>query len=270
MKGEVTASTSRSSFNCPHCGAFAAQTWSRVFIRGIGQNATPTVLTRAELPGLERHLYGTGDYDPEQLQERMGYFGALANGAIIEERRTNEIAGVEALNLSLSNCYACREFSVWKHEKLIYPPASPGDVANEDMPSDVRADYEEARTILNASPRGAAALLRLALQKLCAHLGEAGKDINKDIGQLVTKGLPVRIQQALDIVRVVGNESVHPGELDMRDDRDTVMSLLRLINVIIEDRITQPRQIAEMYKTLPPAKADGIAIRDANVPKKSP
>jgi hypothetical protein len=40
----------------------------------------------------------------------------------------------------------------------------------------------------------------------------------QDIGELVKAGLPLEIQQSLDIVRVVGNNQVHPGILDVRDD----------------------------------------------------
>jgi len=35
------------------------------------------------------------------------------------------------------------------------------------------------------------------------------------------------ILQSLDIVRVIGNESVHPGVIDLKDDRHTALRLFR-------------------------------------------
>jgi len=54
-----------------------------------------------------------------------------------------------------------------------------------DMPNDVKADYEEARSIFSQSPRGSTALLRLAIQKLVIFLGEDGEELNKSIENLV-------------------------------------------------------------------------------------
>ncbi|MEN9421908.1 MAG: hypothetical protein RLZZ107_1387, partial [Bacteroidota bacterium] len=114
------------------------------------------------------------------------------------------------------------------------------------------------------SPRGAAALLRLAVQKLCIQQAEKGKDINKDIANLVKKGLSTTIQQALDALRVIGNESVHPGQIDLRDDPDTAQALFRLLNKIAETMITEPKQIQEIYDKIPESKKIAIDDRDKN------
>jgi hypothetical protein len=66
----------------------------------------------------------------------------------------------------------------------------------------------------------------------------------------------------LDIVRVVGNESVHPGTLDLRDDPATVSQLFILVNLIAEDRMTRPKMVAELWATLPEDKRKQIEQRD--------
>jgi len=124
---------------------------------------------------------------------------------------------LEELNLCV--CDKCEEISIWLNDKMIYPKSSIASLPIDDMPEDVKEDFLEARNIVNDSPRGSAALLRLGLQKLMLHLGEKGENINQDIGNLVKKGLPVSIQQAADLLRVIGNEAVHPGELDLKDDK---------------------------------------------------
>lgn len=133
---------------------------------------------------------------------------------------------------------------------MIYPDASGTMPANPDLSPEIQADYSEAASIVNHSPRGAAALLRLCIQKLCKQLGESGKDINADIASLVKKGLNPKIQKALDVVRVVGNNAVHPGELDLKDDKDTAVQLFKLINLIAEKMITEPKEIDGVYETL--------------------
>lgn len=123
-------------------------------------------------------------------------------------------------------------------------------------------DYEEAGRIVSESPRGAAALLRLAIQKLCVVLGEIGEKIDDDIKSLVKKGLTPMVQQALDAVRVIGNESVHPGTLDLKDDRDTAMRLFSLVNIIAEQMVSNPKHVQELYDKLPESKRKAIEKRD--------
>lgn len=164
--------------------------------------------------------------------------------------------------LEISICSHCGKKSFWLNENIIYPEKTIAPNPHDDMPIELLDDYLEAASIINKSPRGATALLRLALQKLMAVLGEPGKDINKDIGSLVQKGLPLQVQQALDIVRVIGNESVHPGQLDLKDDIETALQLFGLINFIVEDRITRPKTINDLFNKLPENKRKGIEDRD--------
>jgi hypothetical protein len=128
-------------------------------------------------------------------------------------------------------------------------------------------DFQEAREIVNSSPRGAAALLRLCVQKLCKHLGEQGKNIDDDIASLVKKRLDPLVQKSLDIVRVIGNEAVHPGVLDLRDDRDTALRLFELINSIADQMISHPKNVTDLYEKLPENKRKRIEERDGKTPK---
>lgn len=161
-------------------------------------------------------------------------------------------------------CSRCSRFSVWIDERLVFPTVISGPAANPDLSADILGDYEEARQIALSSPRGAAALLRLAIQKLCRELGEPGKNINDDIATLVRKGLPIPVQQALDIVRVVGNNAVHPGQIDVRDDVDSVSRLFGLVNLIAEVMISQPKHVRAMYEAVvPESQRQAIAARDA-------
>lgn len=145
---------------------------------------------------------------------------------------------------------------------MIFPESTGIQSPNADLNSEIIEDYLEAANIVNKSPRGSVALLRLAIQKLCKQLGEDGKNINDNIASLVKKGLPVTIQKALDIVRVVGNDAVHPGQIDLKDDSVIASKLFELINIIAYTMITQPKEIAALYETLPEDKRAGIERRD--------
>jgi hypothetical protein len=66
----------------------------------------------------------------------------------------------------------------------------------------------------------------------------------------------------LDIVRVIGNESVHPGTIDLRDEPETAVQLAGLVNFIAEAMITQPKEIDKLYDSLPESKREAIDRRD--------
>jgi hypothetical protein len=145
---------------------------------------------------------------------------------------------------------------------MIWPADVTAPLAHPDLPPDLQDDFEEARSISKASPRGAAALLRLVIEKLVKELGADGDSINAMIGDLVKKGLSVQVQQALDSVRVIGNNAVHAGKMDQADVEATANQLFGLVNIIVEQQITQPKKIAELFGTLPDSARNGIERRD--------
>jgi len=170
---------------------------------------------------------------------------------------------IQLVNIFLVECDYCQKYSIWADEKLVHPLPMNAPQAHTEMPVDVKVDYEEARGVFASSPRSSAALLRLVIQKLCAGLGLPGKNLNADIGALVARGLPVQVQQSLDIVRVVGNNQVHPGVLDVRDDAPLALTLFELVNIIIENQISVPKQVAALYAKLPVAARKQVDERDA-------
>jgi hypothetical protein len=94
------------------------------------------------------------------------------------------------------------------------------------------------------------------------NLGCRGENLNADIAALVSKGLPMQVQQALDVVRVTGNQAVHPGQIDS-SDAAVAEQLFPLLNIIVEYMIEMPKRIASMYGSLPEPARAAIEKRDA-------
>lgn len=259
MSGDsgLIASLGKTSFACPHCGAHAQQQWGKVFVswkriddppRALNQEIVDQILKKVA-PGEERE-------DLRRWCEKW-----LSGKPLLKSEDVSEYCRTSAENVHFSQCFSCRDVSIWIGNTTVFPDVEFDIVANPDLPDQIRADFDEARSIIRHSPRGAAALLRLAIQRLCNHLGKTG-DINTMIAELVADGLNVRVKQALDIVRVIGNESVHPGQIDVRDTPEMAERLFTLVNLICEKMISEPKHIEEMYAKLPPEKVAAIETRD--------
>ena len=214
----------KSAFNCASCGAYAQQTWY-----GLGA---------AKIPD-------DADLDPRVRD-------ALAT-AIPRKLVPNHFG---------SECAHCRVMAIWWKDDVIWPRIGVAPRPNQDMPPDSRRNYEEANSIVNDSPRAAAALLRLAIEELCVRLGAKGRTLNDRIGYLVNEGLSPRIQRALDVVRVTGNQAIHPGHIDMQDDVSTALSIFPLVNLITEEMISRPNRVNKLYEEVPTAIRASIEKRD--------
>lgn len=187
----------------------------------------------------------------------------------IEEHRMNSdfiesipCGGYYKSVITMHRCQCCGKKILWIDDEYIYPEIV-AEEANPDMPESVKKLYEEAGLIYNKSPRAACALLRLAVENLCHELGKDDKDINKNIAALVKDGLSPDIQKALDIVRVVGNKAVHPGQIAIDvDNVSTAKLLMRLLNIIVGKMITEPKELDEVYAFLPESTREAIERRD--------
>lgn len=165
----------------------------------------------------------------------------------------------------IKRCSRCGEHTIWYKSKLIFPRESTAPRPHVMMPDSVKRDYTEARQVLDDSPRAAAALLRLAIQRLLEDELKADGSSNFEmIGNLVESGdISPRIQKALDSVRVTGNNSVHPGEMDMDDNKEIAEALFTLTNEIVDEAIARDARIDEVYDSLPEGPKKGIEQRDA-------
>lgn len=257
---QILPSISATAFSCPYCGAFANQSWYWLFSETrTPDNPTPFIVG----PGGSSDLDLSDVNDAEQRKNLVEWADKMASGMVFFETQNSRPAQLKRIeNLNLSTCFNCQKHAIWVYNRMVHPLVTSGPIINPDMSDDIRRDYEEACAILNQSPRGAAALARLCIQKLCKELGKAGRNINEDIGSLVSDGLDKRIQQALDVVRVIGNNAVHPGQIDLRDDKATAETLLSLLNLIVDRLISEPKHIEELYSKLPASALKGIEDRD--------
>src|SRR3984893_5893084 len=207
------------SFSCPHCNAVADQDWYSLFLKP--ENATEVVVLT-----LEALMLAKGS-ESDQFVQRL-----KDNVLAYEYQEHPRNLKVKLLNLHVSRCYNCKGFTVWVRDRLVFPIKGnePLDIIEADfrqVEEDVQElednvpesdehveasveeveeaseDFEEAAAILNKSPRGAAALIRICIQNMMPLMKETGKNLDENISSLVRKGLEVEIQQAMDVLQVV-------------------------------------------------------------------
>jgi hypothetical protein len=256
---DPSPSVKKVAFSCPHCGAYTHHYWYSLFAKKNARNPIPDI----GIPDYKNVLKKNRELSPEQKTAFLKLCEKYETGNVFFKKSSDSpYPSTHVCNLHLSYCYTCKDISVWVHDRLLFPPKRIGPEPNIDLPESIKATYEEARSILHLSPRGTAALLRLCIQNLCIHLGKEGKNLDKDIASFVSDGLDIRIQKALDIVRVIGNNSVHPGQIELQDDQETATQLFKLVNLITDKMISEPKTLHGMYNSLPAGAREAIERRD--------
>lgn len=238
------------SFRCPHCEVHAQQSWvSSSGMADIVNNCINHVFLNYRLE--------IDKYAQKYIQEFLPDLNKSLSYLLPRNTIPKEIC--------FSRCDSCKRIAVWANQKIVYPKSLTAPIAHEDMPEDVKKIYDEARAVSEESARAAAALLRVALEKLTVHLGETTGHLNSRIENLKKKGLPEKVIQSLDIVRINANEGgSHAGQIDFEggDNEGVVDKLFWLVNFIVEKTISDKKQVDEMLARLPEDKKQGIDNRD--------
>jgi Domain of unknown function (DUF4145) len=163
-------------------------------------------------------------------------------------------------------CVACGDPTLWQSERpAIVWPVEGGPPAHQDMPEEAARLYNEARAVLGASPQAAAALLRVATEAIVDHLlGRSDVMLDRGIEELVSRDLiRTNVKQACDVLRVTGNQMLHPGQIDAADaNAEIAARLFLLVNLIVEQAITEPALVAGLHASLPDTKLSAIETRD--------
>jgi hypothetical protein len=227
LSEQNTPLISKAAFSCPHCGAYTTQKWFQLSADPYDENhRTPQIPTEAMAQEFNIQEI------PEETRKAMArWVKDMMSGKPFFESTKNILHNRPIVNnCNISHCYNCNELAVWVHDKMVYPNTKIDLKPNFDLPDHIKKLFDEARTIVDLSPKGAAAILRLCVQYLCKELGESGKNIDQDIATLVSKGLNPLVQKSLDVVRVIGNEAVHPGEINLDDNKDIAIQLFGLVD----------------------------------------
>ena len=220
-----------SSFTCPHCGVLAQM----VFV----------------IPSEIKKNIDTAIHNLKGYVKKQQYATFTENMQNITDSIHSYMRFYADYGNSFAVCQNCNEISIWINQKMVYPKTRLTPLPNKDLSDEIKADCEEASKIMQDSPRGACALLRLALQKLMIHLGE-DKNLDKAIQSLIDKQkIDKTLQKALDSVRVIGNSAIHPNELDVKDNVEIAAALFKIINYIAEKILSDKREIEEIYSLLP-------------------
>jgi len=223
------------AFVCPHCSSYAQQEWHFI------------VTMSRPIP----NGYASEDY--------VEYYELTsASDPFIE------------VKIAFSDCKVCSESAVWVKGKLIHPNKRIIEKPHELMPKEVKEIYDEAAAVYDISPRSSAALLRLGLEILLPYLGADKAKINTMIQQLVEERKAIgRVQKAMDALRVIGNDAVHPGVIDLegRDDKEVSLALFKITNYIVAETLGSDDMIEDLYSLLPGRVKEGIENR--KIPNKT-
>src|SRR5712692_7056308 len=101
----ISPKFNQEAFNCPHCNAYAHQIWL-YRLSGRSQKRIPVG-------------------DPHFLNSVVDPSTFLSS------------------EYAASQCVHCKEIALWRNEEMIYPNATTAPLPDEDMPDEIKEDFNE-------------------------------------------------------------------------------------------------------------------------------
>ena len=170
--------------DCPHCGKAFHEDW-----RG---------LDLAQSESIMRHLTGSS----------TSYFGWRA--------KITSCPSCKNATIELSKYHYSEDNKLTIVEEFrAYPQNTFRRPTPQEVPPDIREDYEEACKVLPMSPKASAALSRRCLQAILRRQGYHQNNLVQQIDALlaeadVAKAIPSALRATVDAIRNFGNFSAHP------------------------------------------------------------
>jgi len=195
-------------------------------------------------------------YDPEDFQCPFCASFGMPIGLALTGQTDGSAAPYGLSILQCPRSKKCGKISIWEGYKVLYPPTGGHPFAERSMPKSVKKYYEEARRVATASPRAAAALLRLAIEELfryfagleryrqCELLSEGVGTLKHNISQMSRHGhIDEENRKKLDFVKLTGDYGVHGMPIVFLEDNESTTHLLfRQVNKIVKKLIVEPQE----------------------------
>ena len=142
------------------------------------------------------------------------------------------------------------------NEFTVYPNPSGSDIP-EEIPEIYRADYIEAKAVLEISPKASGAISRRLLQNILQdEVGIKGTNLSKQIDSfLELPNVPSHLSKSVDAIRNIGNFAAHPNKETKTGEIITVEPgeadwLLEVLLSLCDFLFVQPKRIEKRRNEL--------------------